>query len=66
MKFGVQAARHEGRQCPRHLGYIERSGDLKFEYLNGVENAENFKSKAFSEDSGRESAVPSMICNPYR
>jgi hypothetical protein len=32
--------------------YIERSGDLKFEYLNEDENAGNSKSKAFSEDSG--------------
>jgi hypothetical protein len=45
--------------------YIERSGDLKFEYLNEVENAGNSKSKAFSGDSGRERALPSMISNPY-
>jgi hypothetical protein len=38
---------------------------LKFEYLNGVENAGNFKSNAFSGDSGWESALPSTICNPY-
>jgi hypothetical protein len=38
---------------------------LKFEYLNGVENTGNFKSNAFSGDSGRESALPSMICKSY-
>jgi hypothetical protein len=45
--------------------YIERSGDLKFEYLDEEENVGNFKSKAFSGDSGRERALPSTICNPY-
>jgi hypothetical protein len=38
---------------------------LKFENLNGVENAGNFKCNAFSGDSGRESALPLTICNPY-
>jgi hypothetical protein len=38
---------------------------LKFEYLNEVENAGNFKSNAFSGDSGWESALPSTICNSY-
>jgi hypothetical protein len=41
--------------------YIERSGDLKFEYLNEEESAGNSKSKAFSRDSGREKALPSKI-----
>jgi hypothetical protein len=41
--------------------YIERSGDLKFEYLNEEESAGNSKSKAFSGDSGREKALPSKI-----
>jgi hypothetical protein len=45
--------------------YIERSGDLKFEYLDEEENAGNFKSKAFSGDSGRDGALPPTIRNPY-
>jgi hypothetical protein len=40
-------------------------GDLKFEYLNEVENAGNFKSNSFSGDSGWERALPSTISNPY-
>jgi hypothetical protein len=38
---------------------------LKFEYLNEVENAGNFKSNSFSGDSGWERALPSTISNPY-
>jgi hypothetical protein len=38
---------------------------LKFEYLNGVENAGNFKSNVFSGDFGRGSAPPPPICNSY-
>jgi hypothetical protein len=38
---------------------------LKFEYLNGVENAGNLKSNAFSGDSGRESDLLSTICKFY-
>jgi hypothetical protein len=38
---------------------------LKFEYLNEVKNAGNFKSNEFSGDSGRERALPSTICSPY-
>jgi hypothetical protein len=45
--------------------YIERSGDLKFEYLDEEENAGNSKSKAFSGDSGREKALPSTIRKLY-
>jgi hypothetical protein len=45
--------------------YIERSGDLKFEYLNEEENTGNSKSKAFSGDSGQERALPSTIRKPY-
>jgi hypothetical protein len=45
--------------------YIERSDDLKFEYLDEEKNAGNSKSKAFSGDFGRQRALPSTICNPY-
>jgi hypothetical protein len=45
--------------------YIERSSDLKFEYLDEEENAGNSKSKAFSGDSGREKALPSTIRKLY-
>jgi hypothetical protein len=45
--------------------YIERSGDLKFEYLNEEESAGNSKSKSFPGDSGRDEALPSTIRKPY-
>jgi hypothetical protein len=66
MKFGVQVARHEGRQCPKEYSVLTtRTDDLKFEYLNEVENVGNFKSNSFSGDFGRERTLHSMISNPY-